>query len=87
MKINLFKNFCVSVKFDTWNFTVILSLDRYVVSVFKPAKGNSQLNPTPVRDADKAVELCLNIKPSSHCRGEYAEFNPEQQINSRRKKF
>ena len=48
---------------------------------FKPAEVNCQLNPAPVRDADEAVELSLNTKPSSKCRGEYAKFTPEQQAN------
>ena len=48
---------------------------------FKPREGNSKLNCTPVRNADEAVELCVNAKPSFKCRGEYAEFTTEQRAN------
>ena len=75
-------------KFDTWSRAVILQLNRYDVAsylgphrIFKLAKVNCPLNPGPVRDADEAVELRLNTKPSSKCRGEYAKFTPEQQAN------
>ena len=42
---------------------------------------NSQLNPTPLRNTDEAVDLCVNVEPSSMCRGEYAKFTPEQQAS------
>ena len=46
---------------------------------FKPPEGNNQLNAAPISNADKAVELRVNAKPSSKYRGEYTEFTPEQQ--------
>ena len=67
----------VIAKFDTWSLAVNLLLDRYGVAsflgphcFFKPVKVNCQLNLGLVRDADKAVELRLNTKPSPKCRGE-----------------
>ena len=54
-----------------------MALHRY----FKPAEGKCQLNPAPVRDADEAVQLRLNTKPPTKCRGEYAKFTPEQQAS------
>ena len=38
-------------------------------------------NAGPVRHAEEAVELYVNTKPTSKCRGEYAKFTPEEQAN------
>ena len=65
--------------FDIQSFCrlTVMALYRF----FKPAGVNCQFIRAPARDADEAVELRLNTKPSSKCTGEYAKFTPEQQAN------
>ena len=67
-------------KFDTKSFCRSTGMALYWF--FTPVERNSQLNPAPVRHADKPMELRLNAKPSSKCRGEYAKFTPKQQAKT-----
>ena len=70
------------VKFDTWNLAVFLSLEHIALYQFcKLAEGSSRLNPASLRNAGGAVEFHVHDKPSFKCRGEYAKFTPEHQVN------